>query len=47
MVLLGLTSGRHAVSVFRMRPAIMALREEFDTDYPLAAAQPFLNVDGP
>jgi len=37
---------RHGVSVFRMRPAIMALREEFGTDYPLAAAQPFLNAAG-
>lgn len=37
---------RRGVSVFRMRPAIMALREEFGTDYPLAAAQPFLTPDG-
>ena len=37
---------RHGVSVFRMRPAIMALRKEFNTNYPLAAAQPFLDDDG-
>ncbi|WP_423916950.1 DUF433 domain-containing protein [Candidatus Poriferisodalis sp.] len=34
------------VSVVRMRPAIMALREEFGTDYPLATARPFLSEDG-
>lgn len=37
---------RLGVSVFRMRPAIMALRDEFGTDYPLAAAQPFLSGEG-
>ncbi len=37
---------RQGVSVFRMRPAIMALRQRFDTDYPLAAAQPFLSAEG-
>ncbi len=37
---------RQGVSVFRMRPAIMALRDEFSTDYPLAAAQPFLSAEG-
>jgi len=37
---------QRGVSVFRMRPAIMALREEFGTDYPLAAAQPFLSAEG-
>lgn len=37
---------RQGVSVFWMRPAIMALREEFGTDYPLAAAQPFLSAEG-
>lgn len=37
---------RLGVSVFRMRPAIMALRDEFGTDYPLAAAQPFLSAEG-
>ena len=37
---------RLGVSVFRMRPAIMALREEFGIDYPLAAAQPFLSTEG-
>ena len=37
---------RLGVSVFRMRPAIMALRYEFGTDYPLAAAQPFLSAEG-
>ena len=34
------------VAVVRMRPAIMALRREFETDYPLATARPFLNEDG-
>ena len=34
------------VAVVRMRPAIMALRWEFETDYPLATARPFLNEDG-
>jgi uncharacterized protein (DUF433 family) len=29
-----------------MRPAIMALRDEFGIDYPLAAAQPFLSTEG-
>ena len=37
---------RQGVSVFRMRPAIMALRDEFSTDYPLAAAQPFVSAEG-
>ena len=37
---------RQGVSVFRMRPAIMALRNEFRTDYPLAAARPFLSAEG-
>ncbi len=37
---------RLGVSVFRMRPAIMALREEFGTDYPLATAQTFLSTEG-
>ena len=34
------------VAVVRMRPAIMALRKEFGTDYPLAIARPFLSEDG-
>lgn len=34
------------VAVVRMRPAIMALRTEFETDYPLATARPFLSEDG-
>ena len=34
------------IAVVRMRPAIMALRREFDTDYPLATARPFLSEDG-
>ncbi len=34
------------VAVVRMRPAIMALRRAFETDYPLATARPFLNEDG-
>ena len=37
---------RQGVSVFRMRPAIMALRDAFGTDYPLAASQPFLSAEG-
>ncbi len=37
---------RQGVSVFRMRPAIMKLREVFETDYPLASAQPFTGVEG-
>ncbi len=37
---------RLGVSVFLMRPAIMALRDAFSTDYPLAAAQPFLSAEG-
>lgn len=34
------------ISVFKMRPAISKLREMFDTQYPLAVAQPFLSSDG-
>lgn len=34
------------VAVVRMRPAIMALRREFETDYPLATSRPFLSEDG-
>lgn len=37
---------RRGVAVVRMRSAIMALREVFDTDYPLATARPFLAEDG-
>ena len=37
---------RQGVSVFRMRPAIMALREALGTEYPLAAAQPFVSAEG-
>ena len=37
---------RQGVSVFRMRPAITALREQFGTLYPLAAAQPFVSTEG-
>ena len=37
---------RQGVSVFRMRPAIMALRDAFGTEYPLAAAQPFVSAEG-
>ena len=37
---------RQGVSVFRMRPAIMALRDAFATEYPLAAAQPFVSAEG-
>ena len=38
---------RHqGVSVFQMRPAIVRLREQFGTLYPLATAQPFLSLEG-
>ena len=37
---------RHGVNVARMRPAIMALRDEFGTSYPLARAEPFLDSVG-
>ena len=37
---------RQGVSVFRMRPAIMALSDAFGTEYPLAAAQPFVSAEG-
>ena len=37
---------RQGVSVFRMRPAIMALREHFGTLYPLAAARLFVSAEG-
>lgn len=37
---------RYGVTVFKMRSAIMALREEFDTQYPLAHARPFTDSDG-
>ena len=37
---------RHGVAVTRMRPAIMALRREFDSEYPLATAKPFLSAEG-
>jgi len=34
------------VSIFRMRPAILTLRDIFETDYPLATARPFTEVEG-
>lgn len=34
------------VNIFRMRPAIEALRETFGTAHPLATARPFLDVEG-
>ena len=37
---------RYGVDVSRMRPAIMALREEFDSAYPLATGKPFLSTEG-
>ena len=37
---------RQGVSVFRMRPAIMLLRDVFGTDYPLATAQPLMSAEG-
>ena len=36
---------RQGVTVFRMRPAIMALRQEYSANYPLAMAQPFLSAE--
>lgn len=36
---------RQGVTVFRMRPAIMALRQEYEANYPLAMAQPFLSAE--
>ncbi len=36
---------RQGVTVFRMRPAIMALRQEYRANYPLAMAQPFLGAE--
>jgi uncharacterized protein (DUF433 family) len=36
---------RRAVPVQRLRPAVVALRQEFGR-YPLAVARPFLDVDG-
>ena len=37
---------RQGVPVLRMRPAIIELRREFRTDYPLATARPFTSVEG-
>lgn len=34
------------VTLQRLRPAVQRLREEFGTPYPLAAAKPFLEVQG-
>ena len=34
------------INIFRMRPAIEALRHEFDVQHPLATARPFLDVEG-
>lgn len=34
------------VPVLRMRPAVVALRTAFQTQYPLASARPFLAVEG-
>jgi uncharacterized protein (DUF433 family) len=34
------------VSLQRLRPAVQLLRREFGTPYPLATAQPYLNVAG-
>lgn len=36
----------NGINVARMRPALMALREEFGTSYPLATAEPFLSTEG-
>lgn len=36
---------RQGVTVFRMRPAIMALKQEYSSNYPLAMAQPFLSAE--
>lgn len=37
---------QQGVAVARMRPAIMALRDEFNSEYPLATARPFIDVEG-
>lgn len=34
------------IKIFRMRPAIEALRQEFGVGHPLATARPFLDVEG-
>lgn len=34
------------VSIFRMRPAIEALRDEFGITHPLATSRPFVDVEG-
>lgn len=34
------------INIFRMRPAIEALRREFGVQHPLATARPFLDVEG-
>ncbi len=34
------------IKIFRMRPAIEALRQEFGVRHPLATARPFLDVEG-
>ena len=34
------------VNIFRMRPAIEALRQEFGMRHPLATSRPFVDVDG-
>lgn len=34
------------INIFRMRPAIEALRREFGVRHPLATARPFLDVEG-
>ena len=34
------------INIFRMRPAIEALRQEFGLRHPLATARPFIDVEG-
>lgn len=37
---------RQGITIFKMRPAIMALKDKFNTEYPLAVSQPFLSAEG-
>lgn len=37
---------RSAIPMIKLRPAVLWLRESFDTAYPLAYARPFLEADG-
>ena len=37
---------RQGITIFKMRPAIMVLKDKFNTEYPLAASRPFLSAEG-